>query len=130
MNWANIIAILCTCMSSKTCNQQKVRNAGFQTGTHFTFFLEENNLITVVQSGFWRMHSRWWLRTSLINITDKWWLRNIDQGLNKTGIGFIDLYKAFDTVKFEILLKKLKYYGVFDVELLMVHTISPYYFWE
>ncbi len=53
--------------------------------------------------------------TSLINITD-WWLRNIDQGL-VTGIVFIDLRKAFDIVNFEILLKRLKYYDVSDVEL-------------
>ncbi len=53
--------------------------------------------------------------TSLITITDRW-LRNIDQGL-VTDIVFINLRKAFDTENFEILLKKLKYYGVSDVEL-------------
>ncbi len=65
---------------------------------HFLTFLEENNLITFVQSGFRHMHST---LTSLINITDRW-LRNIDQRL-VTGIIFIDLRKAFDTVNFEIL---------------------------
>ncbi len=79
---------------------------------HFSTFLEENNLITLVQSGFRHMHST---LTSLINITDRW-LRNIDQGL-VTSIVFIDLRKAFYTVNFAILLKKLKYYSVSDVEL-------------
>ncbi len=75
-------------------------------------FVQENNLITLVQSGFRHMNST---LTSLINITDRW-LRNIDQEL-VTGIVFINLQKAFDTVYFEILLEKLKYYGVSDVEL-------------
>ncbi len=48
---------------------------------HFSSFLEENDLITSVQSGFWCIHST---LTSLINITDRW-LRNLDQGL-LTGI--------------------------------------------
>ncbi len=81
---------------------------------HFSTFQEENNLIILVQSGFRHMHST---LTSLINITDRW-LRNIDQGL-VTGIVFNDLRKLlipFDTVNFEILLKKLIYYGVSDVE--------------
>ncbi len=69
---------------------------------HFSTFLAENNLITLVQSGFRHMHST---LTSLINITDRW-LRNIDQRL-VTGIVFTDLRKAFDKVNVEILLKKL-----------------------
>ncbi len=49
---------------------------------HFSTFLEENNLITLVQSGVRHMHSTH-------NIIDRR-LRNIDQGL-VTGIVFIDL---------------------------------------
>ena len=42
--------------------------------------------------------------------TNDWYL-NIDKG-KYTGLIFIDLKKAFDTVDHEILLKKLKMYGV------------------
>ena len=74
-------------------------------------FLEDNNLLTVVQSGFRRFHST---LTSLIHVTDKW-LR-IEKGL-VTGVVFIDLHKAFDTVDFSILEKKLQGYGVQGIEL-------------
>ncbi len=79
---------------------------------NFPTFLKENNLITLVQSGFRHMHST---LTSIIHITDRW-LRNIDQGL-VTGIVFIDLWKVVDIVNCEILLTKLKYYAVSDEEL-------------
>ncbi len=42
---------------------------------HFTAFLEEHKLLTVAQSGFWRLHST---VTSLLNVTDHW-IRNIDK---------------------------------------------------
>ena len=80
--------------------------------THLSSFLEENNLLTIVQSGFRRLHST---LTSLIHVTDKW-LRNIEKGL-VTGVVFIDLRKAFDTVDFSILEKKLHGYGVQGTEL-------------
>ena len=46
--------------------------------------------------------------------TNDWYL-NIDKG-KYTGLIFIDLKKAFDTVDHEILFKKLKMYGVTGLE--------------
>ena len=48
--------------------------------------------------------------------TNDWYL-NIDEG-KYTGLIFIDLKKAFDTVDHEILLKKLKMYGVIYINIL------------
>ncbi len=43
-------------------------------------------------------------------------LNDLHQGL-ETSILFIVLRKAFDTLNFEILLKKLKYYRIYDMDL-------------
>jgi len=77
----------------------------------FTEFLEEYKFLTIAQSGFRRLHST---VTSLLNVTDRW-LKNIDNGL-VTGVVFIDLRKAFDTVDVDILLAKLPSFGIMDVE--------------
>ena len=47
--------------------------------------------------------------------TNDWYL-NIDRG-KYTGLIFIDLKKAFDTVNHDILLKKLEKYGISGLEL-------------
>ena len=50
--------------------------------------------------------------TSLLNVTN---VKNIDAGL-VTGIVFIDLWKAFDTMHPDILLAKFKRFGVTGIE--------------
>ncbi len=52
--------------------------------------------------------------TALLQVTDRW-LENIDKGL-VTGVVFIDLSKAFDTIDLDILLAKLPSFGVEGVE--------------
>ena len=76
---------------------------------HVYSFLSEFNLINQHQSGFRPFHST---ETSLINMVDRW-LSNMNSG-KMTGVAFVDLRKAFDTVNHEILLKKLYDIGATD----------------
>ncbi len=77
----------------------------------FSEYFEERNLLTIAQSGFRRICST---VTSLLHVTDRW-LMNIDKGL-VTGVVFIDLQKAFDTVDVNILLVKLPSLGITEME--------------
>ena len=70
-------------------------------------YLNENNLLFSVQSGFRSHHS---VLTSLLHCTNNWYL-NLDKG-QYTSVTFIDLKKAFDTVDHKILLQKLRVYGI------------------
>ena len=74
-------------------------------------YLDANKSIYEHQSGFRLLHS---VATALMASTNDWYL-NIDKG-KYTGLIFIDLKKAFNTVDHEILLKKLKMYGVTGLE--------------
>jgi hypothetical protein len=66
----------------------------------FDEYLSENHLIiTSSQSGFRPKHS---CETALNCLIDRW-LKNIDQG-KLTGVLFIDLSKAFDTVNHNVLI--------------------------
>ena len=83
----------------------------------FYSYLSNNNLLSNYQSGF-----RATYRTviSLLQSTNNWCI-NIDKGL-LNGVIFIDLKKAFDTIDHEILLHKLKSFGLDDTVLTWVSS--------
>ena len=73
----------------------------------FYEYLSENHLITSNQSGFRPKHS---CETALNCLIDRW-LKNSDQG-KLTGVLFIGLSKAFDTVNHNVLIHKLKSFDI------------------
>ena len=75
-------------------------------------YLDRNKHLFSNQSGFRALHS---VVTCLLNNTDDWYV-NMDDGRYTANI-FINLKEAFDTVDHDILLAKLKKYGVENLEL-------------
>ena len=70
-------------------------------------YLNTNNLLTRCQSRIKSFHST---LTALLEATNHWSV-NIDNGM-LNGVVFIDLKKAFNTIDHEIILLKLRNYGV------------------
>lgn len=77
----------------------------------FLNYLECNSLLIEEQSGFRNGHSC----ETAINCVVWNWKRKMDGGLSIVAV-FLDLKRAFETIDREILLKKLRLYGVCDRE--------------
>ena len=76
-------------------------------------YMSNVGLLSNCQSGFRPNHST---STTLLDVQD-YILKNMDTGY-ATGVLFIDLKKAFDTVNHDILIRKLEQYGINGNELL------------
>ena len=72
-------------------------------------YLQENRLLSIYQSGYRSLHST---STCLTDVTNKL-LQNMDKG-QLTGMVFLDLSKAFDTLDHGIMLDKLQSLGFSD----------------
>ena len=72
-------------------------------------YFNEFNLLAEQQYGFRKQHSTEYPAIKLIDHVSK----GMEAGKTPTSV-YIDLSKAFDTLTFEVLLYKLKYYGVTD----------------
>ena len=79
--------------------------------------LNDNNLISKFQSGFRPGHST---IIAFIQMCDNWY-ENMNNG-KLTGVVFIDIRKAFDSIDHAILLQKLAYYGVSQLEQQQCHV--------
>ena len=75
-------------------------------------FLNKNNILYKYQFGFRENHSTSHALIDLIEYINKC----LDEGKYVFGI-YIDLKKAFDTVKHDILLSKLQHYGIRGIAL-------------
>ena len=75
-------------------------------------YFQENNLLSNHQSGYRPLHST---STCLIDVTNRI-LQNIDRG-RLTGMIFLDLTKAFDTIDHDVMLNKLLDLGFSDTAL-------------
>ena len=74
-----------------------------------TTYLDSNNLIHKHQYGFSRNHSTEYAALHIVNYLNY----ELDRNRTPTNV-YLDLSKAFNTLSHNILLRKLKHYGVCD----------------
>ena len=75
-------------------------------------YLDEHSFITRDQFAYSKGHST---QTSLHRVIDDW-LENVNEG-QITGICMLDIAKCFDTIDYDLLLKKHSRYGIKNIEL-------------
>ena len=75
-------------------------------------YFSDNELLAEQQYGFCAQHSTEYAAIKLFDHISK----EMDSGNTPTAL-YIDLSKAFDTLSFDIILQKLKHYGVMGTEL-------------
>ena len=80
-------------------------------------YLQEYNLLSTYQSGYRPLHST---STCLIDVTNRL-LQNIDKG-QLTGMVFLDLSKAFDTIDHDVVLNKLMALGFSDSAIVWIRA--------
>ena len=74
-------------------------------------YFNENELLAEQQDGFCAQHSTEYAAIKLFDHNSK----KIDSGNTPTAL-YIDSSKAFDTLSFDIILQKLKHYGLMGTE--------------
>ena len=80
-------------------------------------YLKVNSILSKFQSGFRPLH---WTVSALIQMCDDW-SDSIDKG-KLTGVVFLDIRKALNSVDHSILLEKVQFYGVVDKELMWLKS--------
>jgi hypothetical protein len=85
--------------------------------TRLITFFDRCNIISPSQFGFRKQHSTEQALASTVERISS----ELDQGNDVIGI-FLDLKKAFDTVNFDILIRKLEFYGVRGTPLALIRN--------
>jgi hypothetical protein len=78
----------------------------------FVKYMEDHKFISQDQSAYLKKHST---QTSLHRVINDW-LEAFNEG-ELVGVCFLDIKKCFDTIDHKLLLQKLTFYGITDVEL-------------
>ena len=106
------LVLVCECSSyeKKVFRSKVFEKEVFQQLYHY---LKVSSILSKFQSGFRPLHLT---VSALIEMCDDW-SDNMDKG-KLTGVVFLDIRKAFDSVDHSILLEKVQFNGVADTELM------------